>query len=67
MEEYERYLPAGNRSKNTVSCYTHALQVAYNLAVREKILVVKKERESPFSRVFTSNARTEKVVYQISC
>ena len=60
MEEYERYLLAGNRSKNTVSCYMRSLRAAYNLAVREKILVVKKERENPFSRVFTGNARTEK-------
>ena len=60
MEDFEHYLLAKGRSKNTVSCYMRALRAVYNLAVREKVFVIKKAGENPFSRVFTSNAKTRK-------
>ena len=60
MKDYERYLLSENKSWNTISCYMRSLRAVYNLALREKILVVKKTEESPFSRVFTGNAKTEK-------
>jgi len=60
MEDYERHLLSEDKSKNTVSCYMRALRAAYNMAIREKILVVKKTNENPFSNVFTGNAKTRK-------
>jgi len=60
MENFEHYLLAKNKSKNTVSCYMRALRAVYNSAVREKVLVMKKAKENPFSGVFTSNAKTRK-------
>ena len=60
MKEYERYLLAEGKSMNTVSCYLRSLRAAYNRAIREKIFVVKKANENPFSGVFTGNAKTQK-------
>jgi len=60
MENFERYLLTKNKSKNTVSCYMRALRAVYNSAVREKVFVMKKAKENPFSGVFTSNAKTRK-------
>jgi len=60
MEEYERYLLANDKSRNTVSCYMRSLRAVYNLAIREKIFVVKKAKDNPFSGVFTGNAKTRK-------
>ena len=60
MEDYERYLITGNKSKNTISCYMRTLREPYNQALREKVLVVKKTNENPFSNVFTGNAKTQK-------
>jgi len=60
MEEYERYLLLKNKGKNTVSCYMRTLRAAYNQAGREKVFVVKKAKENPFTNVFTGNAKTRK-------
>ena len=60
MEDYERYLLSENKSRNTVSCYMRSLRSAYNRAIREKVFVLKKAVENPFSGVFTGNAKTRK-------
>ena len=60
MEDYERYLLSRNNSPNTVSCYMRSLRAVYNLAIREKLLVVEKAKDKPFSSVFTGNAKTRK-------
>jgi len=60
IEDYEQYLITGNKSKNTISCYMRSLRAAYNQAIREKIFVVEKVRDNPFSEVFTGNAKTRK-------
>ena len=60
MEDYERYLLSMGKSKNTVSCYMRSLRAAYNLAIREKIVIVGKNDNNPFSGVFTGNAKTPK-------
>ena len=60
MEEYEQHLLSEGRSKNTVSCYMRSLRSAYHQAIREKVIVVKKTKDNPFSGVFTGNAKTRK-------
>jgi integrase len=67
MEEYEKYLLLKGRSKNTVSCYMRSLRAAYNRAVREKVFVVKKTGDKPFSGVFTGNAKTRKRAVSKEC
>lgn len=67
MEDYQRYLIMRGKAKNTVSCYMRSLRAAYNPAVREKGLVVKKNNENPFSGVFTGNAKTEKRAISKEC
>ena len=60
IKEYERYLLAENKSRNTISCYMRSLRAAYNQAIAEKIFIVKETKAKPFSEVFTGNAKTEK-------
>jgi integrase len=60
MENYERFLLLRNKSKNTVSCYMRSLRAAYNQSIREKVFVLRKTKENPFSGVFTGNAKTQK-------
>jgi len=55
IKEYERYLLAENKSKNTVSCYMRSLRAAYNQAILEKVFVEKEPKYNPFSNVFTGN------------
>ena len=59
IKDYERYLLAEKKSKNTVSCYMRSLRAVYNQAIAEKVFIAE-TKEKPFSDVFTGNAKTEK-------
>jgi len=56
MDEYELYLKEGGLSMNTISFHMRALRAVYNRTVREGMTVDR----SPFRRVYTGVAKTEK-------
>ena len=59
IKDYERYLLAEKKSKNTVSCYMRSLRAVYNQAIAEKVFIAE-TKDKAFSDVFTGNAKTEK-------
>jgi len=60
IRNYENYLKAEHKSKNTISCYMRSLRAAYNQAIMEKVLIVEESKSKPFSGTFTGNAKTSK-------
>jgi len=60
MKNYELYLQAECKSKNTISCYMRSLRAVYNQAIEENIFIPEETKSKPFSGVFTGNAKTQK-------